>query len=350
MRRAPRPAVEFGITQWAAPGGGGAAARRSEELGFDIHALGVNECMSADVFGELRLGAEATTSIRLMTALANFVTRHPVVVAAGIAGLDVMSGGRATCGVGKGDSAVSMVGRAPQRHADYLECVRMARAYLRGETVEIDGALSRLSWLPEDWPPIELEMFASGPRSIAAAAAHADRITLAVGASEERISWALRIIDDTLRAVGRSRGDVRIGACIPYAVDDDPERADVLLRPMVLGWAHMSSFPGMDLSQQPELLRKVTTAARDGYSYDYHTNATAPQNPLLSGLDPAFVRWFGVAGPPATVAERLLALYDLGISHFMVATDGDQRDRFALEVAPLVRAAVARRAPAAAGG
>jgi 5,10-methylenetetrahydromethanopterin reductase len=340
MERPSRPDVEFSTTTWCPPGQGGLIAAESEALGFDIQALGVNECMSSDVIAELGLAATATTAIRLMTGVANFVTRHPLVVAAGCAAVDVLSGGRITCGIGKGDSAVCMLGLRPQRHAEYVRDTTMLRRYLKGEAVDVNGARSSLSWLPPNWPPLDVEMFASGPRSIAAAATLGDRITLSVGASPDRIRWALGIIDRALADCGRQRREVRVGACIPYAIHDDPTEAERLLRPMVLGWAHMSSFPGMDLEQQPEILRRVTTAARSGYSYAYHTNATAPANPLAADLDPAFVRWFGIAGDPEGVGNRLLDLYQLGIEHFFVASEGEQRRRWALEVAPMVRAAV----------
>jgi 5,10-methylenetetrahydromethanopterin reductase len=338
-RPAPPP-VEFVTTTWCRPGQGGEVAAEAEALGFDVQALGVNECMSADVFAELRAGAAATTSIRLMPGVANFVTRHPVVVAGGCAALSLVSGGRAICGVGKGDSAVGMLGLRPQRHADYVRDVARVREYLAGRAVDVDGARSSLHWLLEGWPPVELDMFASGPRSIAAAATYADRITLAVGAAPDRLRWALGIIDETLARCGRARADVRVGACIPFAIADDPAVADELLRPMVLGWAHMSSFRGMDLDEQPELLRRVTTVARDHYSYAYHSNEAAPENPLTQGLDPAFVDWFGIAGDPSTLACRLLDLHELGIQHFFVASAGEQHQRWAREVMPRVRRAV----------
>lgn len=340
MQRRPKPTVEFATTTWVDPGGGAAAARDAEALGYDVQAFGVNECMSAEVFAELRAAAAATERIRLMPAVANFVTRHPVVVAGGCATLDLVSGGRAVCGIGKGDSPVGMLGLRPQRHDDYVASARLCRAYLRGEEEPVDGLPRRLRWLPPTSAPVELDMFASGPRSIEAAAAIADRITLAVGANPERIRWALGIIDRTLAATGRSRAEVSIGACIPFAVDDDPERAEASLRPMVLGWAHMSSFPGNDLSTQPDIMREVTTAARTGYSYAYHDTSTSGANPLLDGVKPEFVRWFGIAGDARTVADRLLELHGLGVERFFVATERVQQERLALQVAPLVRAAV----------
>src|SRR5271155_4859754 len=98
MTRRTRPAVEFITNGWCQPGDGGRIGAEAEALGFDVQGFGVNECLSADVFAELRLAAAATETIGLMTSVANFVTRRPVVVAGGCAALDMVSGGRATCG------------------------------------------------------------------------------------------------------------------------------------------------------------------------------------------------------------------------------------------------------------
>ena len=106
--------------------------------------------------------------------------------------MQVASGGRAVCGVGKGDSSGGRVGRSPQRHDDFVHDLRALCAYLSGGSIELHGVESRLAWLEKtDYRPVPVEVAATGPRSLAAAAAHADRISLAVGADAGRIRWAL---------------------------------------------------------------------------------------------------------------------------------------------------------------
>lgn len=337
------PIVEFATTGFFAPFTGGAKAAQSEAEGYDIQLFGVNDCLTPDVFNELRLAAEATSRIKLMTGLVNMVTRHPSVIASGMAPIQLLSGGRAICGVGKGDSSLGMIGRKPQLHADYVRDVTLLKSYLRGETTVINGADSRLLWLPEDYTPVPLEMFASGPKSIATAAAIADRVTLAIGANPDYIGWALDIIDESLAASGRTRDDIQIGACIPFAIEKDAATARDTLRPHILGWAHMSSFKGNDLSRQPEQLRKVTEVLRTEYSYDHHTIEDAPKSSLLGLATDEFIDWFGIVGTAEQVGERIMGLWDMGLRHFVVATDDVQRGRLAAEVIPLVRASVAAR-------
>jgi 5,10-methylenetetrahydromethanopterin reductase len=143
---------------------------------------------------ELRAAGAATTRIRLATDCTNTVTEHPSAVATAIAAIQIAYGGRAIRGVGKGNSSMGMIGREPRRHAEFVEKTTALRAHLRGESIELGGYDSRLEWLDEfpQYEPVPLEIMCSGPKTMTAAAALADRITFSVGAAEERLRCALR--------------------------------------------------------------------------------------------------------------------------------------------------------------
>ena len=263
--------VEIGTLTFAAPFRGPALAAESEALGFDYQVFGVNECQTTDVFTELRMAVEATSTIGLGCCVANFVTRHPCVVASGIAAIQVASGGRAICAVGKGDSAVGRVGQRPQRHADFVRDLAMLRAYLSGETILVEGVESRIGWLGEvEYTKVPLEVAATGPKTLAAAGAHADRVSLAVGADPDRIDEAIGIVRDAATRAGRDPSEVVIGAHLPISVADTREEAIEWLRPHVVGWAHMASFDRSAIASQDPRLRKVTSVVHDLYDYDHH--------------------------------------------------------------------------------
>src|SRR5579864_8130594 len=119
--------LEFGTTGFYPPFQGAAIARASEELGFDVQMFSENHTRVPDAFGEMRDAARATERIRLLAGPVNFVTRNPGVVAAGVVPLQVISGGRAICGVASGDSAVAAAGRRPQRLEDLERDIRALR-------------------------------------------------------------------------------------------------------------------------------------------------------------------------------------------------------------------------------
>lgn len=331
--------VEFSTTGFCGAFQGAAVARESEALGFDIQLFGENHSMAADIFGEMRAAAAETSTIRLLCGPVNFVTRDPGVVASAIAPVQIASGGRAICGVARGDSAVAMAGRAPQRQADLERDLGYLRAYLGRESVKFSERESRLEWIGElPYTPVPIELVCSGARAIALAARSADRIGLSVGANPERVRWALDIIDRALADAARTRDDVTIGLFLPVAVTDDRPSGLAALRSRVAGWAHMSSFPGIDLSDQPAVMRRVTEKLRRGYDYRYHRAGVSADNPNTRLIDDEFADWFAVGGPPSYIVDRLGELVELGVQCFGTALGGSERERFASEVMPAVRA------------
>ena len=337
--------VEFGTTNFCPVFQGAQVARANEDLGYDLQLFGENHNMAADIFGELRDAARATSRIKLLAGPVNFVTRDPGVIASAIAPIQILSGGRAICGIARGDSAVALAGLKPQRNADLARDLDLVRRYLGRETVFFGDRESRLEWLGpaerelglQRYEPTPIELVCSGPRSIALAATCADRIGLSIGANPERMRWALAIIDAALDVAGRSRADVRIGAYVPVAVTDtrDAGRAEIKYR--VAGWAHMSSFAGNDLAAQPEIMRRVTARLREGYDYRFHRADVPLDNPNTRQIDEAFGDWFGIGGPPAYVAERLHELVELGARTFVTSLVGREHERFATEVIPQLR-------------
>jgi len=314
-------------------------ARASEDLGFDVQMFSENHVRVPDAFGEMRDAARATERIQLLCGPVNFVTRNPGVIASAIVPIQILSGGRAVCGVASGDSAVAAVGRGPQRLEALARDIAMLRSYLHGDEVEFSDRSSRLEWTDGvPYEPVPIMMVCSGPRAIAVAARNADRIGLSVGANSERVAWALRIIDDALAGAGRDRDSVRVGAFVPVAVTDNRAAGRTAIRPRVAGWAHMSSFKGHDLSQQPEIMRRVTAALRDVYDYRYHRPGAPVDNPNTAVCDEDFGDWFGVGGPPSYIVERLGTLVELGIDFFTTSLPPAERERYAADVMPALRA------------
>jgi 5,10-methylenetetrahydromethanopterin reductase len=295
--------------------------------------------MVPDCFGEMRDAVRETQQILLACGPVNFVTRDPGVIASAILPIQILSGGRALCGVACGDSAVAAAGRAPQRIAAFERDVRKLRRYLHGDEVIFGHRSSRLEWASSvSYDPVPIHMACSGPKAIALAARLADRICLGVGTNPARVAWALEIIDKELLDIGRDRHDVRIGIFAPLAVTADRATGRAAIRTRVAAWAHMSSGRGIDLSQQPDILRRVTTALRGTYDYRYHRPGVPADNPNNAVCDEEFGDWMGLGGPPSYISDRLGQLVELGIDFFITALPIAEQEAFASDVMPVVGA------------
>ena len=309
-------------------------ARWAEEHGLDGLLLADSQNLNAELWVELALAAAATRRLRLGPGVTNPATRHPAVTASAAATLHAESGGRAVLGLGRGDSALRQIGRAPV-HVSELEAALVAiQAYLRGEDARLAGVASRLAWLA-DSPKPPVAVAASGPAVIEAGARHAELVDFTVGAELDRLRWAI--------GVARSVSDsVSLGAYLNVAVDPDPARARELVRGSAGIFARFSA-EGSPAEGLSEVTRAGIRDIAQGYDEARHGQAAAVHS---RQLDDEFVERFTVAGTAEQVAERLLEISRLGIERVVVvpcsldtdpATLQRPNQRFADEVLPRLR-------------
>jgi 5,10-methylenetetrahydromethanopterin reductase len=302
--------MEIGLETGSPPHRAADLARTFESLGFATLLLPDSQNLAPDPWQLLALAAQATTRIRLGPGVTNVVTRDPAVTAAAAATLQLQSGGRAVLGLGRGDSAVQRIGRPTMRLADFERHVVMLQAYLAGSTVDRDGFASRLEWLrTTDQPKVPLEIAATGPKTIALAARHAERIAFAVGADPDHLGWALDTARAAARAAGRDPAALSYGAFVNCVVHPDRATARAAMRGTVATFARFSSIAGASLDHLPPQLREAAATMRRQYDMREHTRVSSAH---AAALEEAFVDWYGIAGPVDVVRERFARLEALG--------------------------------------
>ena len=324
----------------------GELAARAEAAGWDGIAFTDSQNLTGDVFAGLALAAQATRKLKLATGVTNPVTRHAAATASGIATIHALSGGRATLGIGRGDSALFQIGLEPAPLPLFERFLADLAAYLRGGAVDVDGFESRLRWLEGlRLPPVPIDVAATGPRVIELAARIADRITFAVGASPERLRWGIEKARAARRAAGLDVESLEFGAYANVAPHPDLAIARELVRGGVGTFAHFSGMRGSSADGVPAADRAVFEGIHARYDRPNHTLGRARH---AAALDPEFLERFAVVGPTRTCVTRLRELADAGISKLVLTSasfDADraeaQRSRVLLEqeVLPALRGA-----------
>jgi 5,10-methylenetetrahydromethanopterin reductase len=304
--------MEVWMHSFAFPGVVARRARQVEEWGFDGLLIADSQNLNADLWVELALAAAATERIGVGPGVTNPVTRHPAVTASAALTLQAESGGRAVLGLGRGDSALAQIGREPVPARELEGAVVAIQGLLSGEEVELGGGgvRSRLRWAGDvEQPKVPVAVAASGSRVIGLAARHAERVDFTVGAEPERLRWAV----ETARAAAPDRSP-SLGAYLNVAVDEDRAAARDLVRGSVAILARFSA-EGAPPNGLSEVTRSGIERLEDDYEESRHGEASAPH---ARELEDAFVDRFAVAGPAEEVAERLLALSDLGLERVIV--------------------------------
>ncbi len=325
-------------------------ARRAEDEGFDGIGLVDSQNLAGDPFIELALAAHNTSTIRLATAVTNPITRHPAAMATAIATVQAESDGRAVLGIGRGDSALAHLGLAPAPVPSFERYLARLQGYLRGDEVpfdvELDGSgevraaetlqlaggptASRLRWLRSDAVKVPVDVAASGPKVIAAAARHAERITFAVGADHERIAWAIDVARQAASAAGRDPATLSFGAYVPVYVHPDAAVARTNISGIVASFARFSVMHGSVQGPVSEAQRETLEAVHTNYDMGKHFTQGSPQSQFLT--DEVIDR-FGIAGPAGLCIERLGALIELGLEKVFVMGVGSGSDRVEADAA-----------------
>ena len=295
------------------PGYTARLAGEIEAMGFDFLLCPDTQCLSPDPYGQLSLAAAQTTRLRLGTGVTNPITRDAAVTAGALATLQVESGGRAICGIGRGDSSAAHIGRRNAKTSELREYVGQVRGYLRGEEVLRGDTRSRMRWLQgANLQIVPIDIACTGPATIRMAADVADRVTFAVGSAPERIEWALATLRERLLETGRERASLSLGAYVNLVCDADEQRAIQLGR-MIAGMvAHFAGMKDSPVEHLPPRLKDIAVRMKSGYDMARHAQNEGSH---LTTIDDEFVDWFSICGPPAKCRERLGALIGMGLDH-----------------------------------
>ena len=316
--------MQLWTTQVASARGAQRMAQDVEEAGWDGLLVVDSQNLSGDPYIALALAAVATKRIGLGTGVTNSVTRHAAATATAITSVNRVSNGRAVLGIGRGDSALAHLGRAPARLGQFERYLRQLQAYLRGDSVafdEIDIPLdaapllsrlhlhdappaSRIGWIAEGLgkggAKVPVEVAASGPKVIAMSALHAERVMFTLGADVERLRWGIDLAKKTRRDAGLDPNAIAFGAYVNMGCHADAAKARGLVRGGLTTFARFSVMHGKANGPVSDKDRAQLETLVSNYDMKQHTRADSRQAGTLSD---DFVDRFAIVGRPSAASS-----------------------------------------------
>ncbi len=318
-----------------------ALARAAEAGG--ARAIWVSEDPEGwDAFAILTLLATQTSTIRLGTGVTNPLLRHPNQIAAALSTLDIISGGRAFLGIGRGEPAWYRRGLGvpvPWQPLDGLaRTVELLREWWQPpHRVEVEGPIDAHTVFPvRNWertinplsdstaPPIIIA--AAGPKALRLAGEVADGVLFNDLASDAYLAWAIGLVRESATTVGRDPAALRFTYGTRVLITDDPAPA---IERMKFTVALINALPGMDRQLAgagfniPDLIGRIRRTlgsdeqlARGGGFPALRSGGRLRDAAQLvpSGL----VQRLSVIGPANHVRNRLQKLATLGIDTVLV--------------------------------
>lgn len=320
------------------------AAERAEAAGWHGIAVVDSQNLAGDCYVALAIAAAHSERLGLGTGVTNPLTRHPAATASAIQSVQVLSGGRAVLGIGRGDSSLAHLGRTPAPVGVLEGYVSVLQRYLSGESVPFDELhfgeavaaplealglanapdASRLLWIDGSLPKVPVEVAATGPQVIAVAARAADRVMLALGADPDRIAWGIQTARDARRAAGLDPDGIAFGAYVNAVACPDRAVARELVSGGLTTFARFAVMHGRIEAPLAEEDRRVLAAVHDRYDMRQHTRAGSPQTLALT---PGFIDRYAAVGPAREVVARLRELVSLGLGRLIVVGPSTGSDR-----------------------
>jgi 5,10-methylenetetrahydromethanopterin reductase len=319
-------------------------ARRAEERGWHGLSFVDSQNLSGDVYVAMTTAATATERLIVATGVTNPVTRHPAVTAGAVASVQALSAGRAVLALGRGDSALAHLGRAPARVADLGRYLVAVQSYLRGDALPFSdlgfgetvappidqlelaatAGASAIAWLPSRHAKVPVEVAATGPRVISVAARHADRVLFALGADPARVQWGIAVARAARLEAGLDPAGVRFGAFVNVVCLPDVGVARDLARGGLSTIARFAVMHGDVVGPVSAEHAAVMHRLHDDYDMRSHTRTGSAQAALLTD---DFVDSYAIVGPPERCLDRLRALIDLGLDKLIVVGPSMGADR-----------------------
>ena len=318
--------------------------RSADRAGFESAWL-TEDPDGWDAFAVLGAVARQTERIRLGSGVTNPFLRHPNLMAASVATLDNLSGGRAFLGLGRGQPewyrrALGMQVGSPlaalESAIDLLRQWWQPPHTARGrDPFPVNGWERTL--IPLGTPPIYLA--ATGPRALSLAGRLADGVRFNELASPDYLRDAIATVRTSAETSGRDPAALSFFVHPSLVITDDPERelerkkTTVAFIHALPGMERQLKTPGIDvdriMSEVRRHMRTEEVLARGGGFAELRRAGDLAA--AKSAIPLELIERVAIVGTAAHARARLRQLAAIGATHVFLDLDSVARDGRAID-------------------
>ncbi len=298
-------------------------ARAAETHGFSYGWTFDSHVLWQEPFVIYSQMLSATDRMVVGPMVTNPGTRDWTVTASLFATLNDMFGNRTVCGVGRGDSAMRVLGHAPASLATLAESMRVIKGMAEGHEVEYNGTKQKIPW--SSGGKLDIWMAAYGPRALRLCGEQADGFILQL-ADPHIAEWTIAAVRRAAAEAGRDPDDLYICVAAPAYVGDDLAHQ----RDQCRWFGGMVGNHVADLVERygdsgggvPQALTDYI-AGRESYDYAEHGKAG---NVHTDFVPDDVIDRFCILGDAASHVARLRELRELGVDQFAIYLMHDAPD------------------------
>ena len=299
--------------------------RQAEDAGFTYCWFYDSHILWRESFMAMAMCMEHTKAMRFGPCVTNPNTRDWSVAASMFASLAHQSRGRFDIGLGRGDSAVRVMGQKPAPLARVAEFTEKVKAMVRGEEVMYGECAEpvQFSWATGYELPVWIAAY--GPMALKCAGEHGDGLVLQI-AEPTICKWLGDQAKAAGVAAGRDMSDFRIMSAAPAMtgdMDDCVERTKWF--PAMVG-NHVADIVEKYGADSEEVPQSLTTYIEKRRGYDYSKHGQS-DNPYLDFITEDIVKSFAVLGDPEVHIAKLRDLEAAGVTQFNIYLDSGHEEK-----------------------
>ncbi len=298
-------------------------ARRAEAGGFSHVWTFDSSVLWQEPFVIYAQILAATSSVMVGPMVTNPLSREPSVTASLFATLNDEFGNRTVCGIGRGDSAMRVLGRTPSSLSTLARAIAVIRDLAEGREVDYGGTTVRIPWVRDG--RLEVWMAAYGPKALQVCGEHADGFILQC-ADPDIARWTIGAVRAAATAAGRDPASLTVCVAAPaYVGTDEAHMRDQTRWFGGMVGNHVADLVARYGDTGDAVPRALTDyiKARQGYDYSHHGKAG---NPSTAFVPDDIVDRFCLLGPPERHVDRLAELRGIGADNFSVYLMHDDAD------------------------
>ncbi len=306
-----------------------ALVRLAEHAGFAYCWFYDSHILWRESFPAMAMCMEHTKTMRFGPCVTNPNTRDWSAAASLFGSLAKQSGGRFDIGLGRGDSAVRVMGKKPAPLARLEEFTHVVKALVRGDEAQYGDCPNPVQFPWAVGYELPVWVAAYGPKALTSAGKVGDGLILQI-AEPAICKWLGDQAIAAGKAAGRDMSNYKIMAAAPaFLGDRAAAREATRWFPAMVG-NHVADIVERYGTDREDIPPSLTAYIKDRKGYDYSKHGQS-DNPYLDFITDEIIDAFSVLGEAEEHIEKLRKLKEVGITQFNIYLDSGKEEQIIAE-------------------
>ena len=317
-----------------------ALVRQAENAGFTYCWFYDSHILWRESYMAMAMCMEHTTNMRFGPCVTNPNTRDWSLAASMFGSLAKQSEGRFDIGLGRGDSAVRVMGKKPAPLKRLEEFTHVVKALVRGEEAQYGECPEPVKFPWAEGYELPIWVAAYGPKALSSAGRVGDGLILQI-AEPSIVKWLADQAKEEGEKAGRDMSNYKVMSAAPAYFGSKEECIDATRWFPAMVGNHVADIVEKYGTERDDIPASLTAYIKDRKGYDYSKHGQS-DNPYLDFITDEIVESFSVLGDSDAHIAKLHELEAAGVTQFNIYLDNGKEEEIIAEYGRTVIPAFAK--------